>query len=575
MKNSWTIFFLLICGLSFGQKEASIWYFGSYAGLDFNCNPPTSIRSGMYYSQEGCASISDTLGNLRFYTNGDSVFNRKHNVMPNGFGIGNDPSCWGSSTQGALIIPRPASDSLYYIFTVDCADDNMNLPNAFRYSIIDMSIDGGLGDVITKHQHLKTPVTEKLAAIHHANGRDIWVVMHEHGTDAFFSYLVSPNGLDTVPVISHAGQIQWLPTYSEAMTRGYMKFSPNGENIIVLSVSDQHSYCLYPELFHFNDATGQITLNYTIIDSDSINYYGATFSPDNNLLYLSGGWYGQYVHQFNANAVSSSSFLASKQVVFTTTNHYPSALQIGPDGKIYVATLRSWIDVIQNPNIYGAGCNYQSEAIRLHDCPSQTYSFSGLPNFPESYFRSTFIGDNCIDTIVAQFSYTDSCEGSATYFTDNTLIFPDIVNNWEWNFDDPTSGINNTSNLRDPLHTFTSSGTYSIKLIVATDLDSICKTDTITKTIYIDVCVTGVNETILEKEDVKIYPNPFSNQVSVVFINNERSTLSLYNFIGQQILQQTFVNSTTLNTQQLADGIYFYELHNEKGLISNGKIIRQ
>lgn len=73
----------------------------------------------------------------------------------------------------------------------------------------------------------------------------------------------------------------------------------------------------------------------------------------------------------------------------------------------------------------------------------------------------------------------------------------------------------------------------------------------------------------------KVYPNPFSNQLYFSLADKEPTTISLYNFLGQQIMQQSFTNATTLNTEQLADGIYFYELRNDKGLVTNGKVIRQ
>jgi hypothetical protein len=573
VKHNLTLLLLFTCSVCFAQKEAAIWYFGSYAGLDFNCNPPVPIRSGMYYTQEGCAAASDANGNILFYTNGDSVYNRNHEVMPNGFGIGVDVSCWGSTTQGALIIPLPESDSIFYIFTIDCADDDSTLPNSFRYSIVDLSLNDGLGDVVLKYQHIKTPVTEKLAAIQHANGKDFWVVSHEHGTDAFNTYLVDATGFNPEPVVSNVGHIQWLPTFPEAMTRGYMKFSPDGKNLVVLSVSDQHTYCLSPQLFHFNDTTGVITLNYTIDDPDSINYYGATFSPDNNLLYFSGGWYGQYVHQFDANAGSSEAFLASKQEIFSPTTYYPSALQLGPDGKIYIATNMWWIDVIANPNAYGDACNYQSQQIWLNDCPTLTFSLFGLPNFPESYFRSTFAGSNCTDDLTAQYAYTGTCLGTPTTFNDNSIIYPDTINSWFWNFGDPASGAENVSNIENPTHLFTAPGTYTVTLIVATDYGIICKSDTISKEIYIDVC-SDIDEATIEPQIAIVYPNPFSEYVAITPITNQPLTVIIYDFLGRIILEQTCVNTTTINTTQFADGVYWYELHDNAGIVDKGKLIK-
>jgi len=74
---------------------------------------------------------------------------------------------------------------------------------------------------------------------------------------------------------------------------------------------------------------------------------------------------------------------------------------------------------------------------------------------------------------------------------------------------------------------------------------------------------------------VSLFPNPFSNQLTFSLADNERTTVSLYNFLGQQVLQQPFTNSTTINTAQLADGIYFYELMNTKGTLKTGKVVKQ
>jgi len=74
---------------------------------------------------------------------------------------------------------------------------------------------------------------------------------------------------------------------------------------------------------------------------------------------------------------------------------------------------------------------------------------------------------------------------------------------------------------------------------------------------------------------VTLYPNPFFDNLTFAATDNVPTTVSLYNFFGQQILQQTFTNSTTINTDQLAGGIYFYELRNDKGTLKTGKVVKQ
>jgi len=79
--------------LVFPQGEANIWYFGDGAGLDFNTDPPTALYDSPIYTIEGCATISDSSGQLLFYTDGRKVYNKLHQIMPNGEGLlGHSPA---------------------------------------------------------------------------------------------------------------------------------------------------------------------------------------------------------------------------------------------------------------------------------------------------------------------------------------------------------------------------------------------------------------------------------------------------------------------------------------------------
>ncbi|MBN3034323.1 MAG: hypothetical protein JW861_01955 [Bacteroidales bacterium] len=74
------------------QKEGLVWYFGDLAGLDFRPGYPVPLSDGALSTIEGCATISDSEGQLLFYTDGITVFNRKHQVMQGGTGLFGDPS---------------------------------------------------------------------------------------------------------------------------------------------------------------------------------------------------------------------------------------------------------------------------------------------------------------------------------------------------------------------------------------------------------------------------------------------------------------------------------------------------
>ena len=435
--------------------------------------------------------MSDANGVLLFYTDGDTIFDASQHMMLGGSGISFDPMQHGSSTQGALIVPQPGSDHIYYVFTLGCAE--YSLQGGFRYSVVDMDLNNGLGAVTSTYNWLAGPVLEKMAAIHHSNGVDVWVLVHEHGSDAFLAYLVTASGISTNPVISHSGVEQILPTYPYCMSRGYMKFSPDGNHLVVLSTSDCHSYVFYPQLFSFDDSTGVVTLDYTVADPDLVRYYGASFSPSSELLYFSTGWHGSVIHQFDATATDSIAFLASKVVIADSPGNLFGALQIGPDGRIYIARSMGYVDVIDAPDQAGTACGYVMNAIRLLGC---TYSEFGLPNFIESYFRSFSSGVVCpSDSIHADFTYSSSgtCIGDTFHFTDLSTCYPEDVGQWHWNFNDPGSGPNNTSDLQSPTHAFASAGLHEVRLRAGVEhLTFACKSDTLKVLINVDECTTDI-----------------------------------------------------------------------------------
>jgi PKD repeat protein len=85
-------------------------------------------------------------------------------------------------------------------------------------------------------------------------------------------------------------------------------------------------------------------------------------------------------------------------------------------------------------------------------------------------------GGICTDTIrdtitinplpIVNFKSDSVCIGTPTIFTDASFIPSGNISAWSWDFNDPISGINNTSNLQNPTHIFSSSGTHSVTLNV-------------------------------------------------------------------------------------------------------------
>lgn len=110
------ILFLLlitITNLSFAKGETNFWNFGNKAALEFNLGDLQTLSNSSMETPFGSSSISDINGNLLFYTNGETVWNKNHQVMENGTGLAGQPD----NTQPTIIIPKPGSKEIYYVFT--------------------------------------------------------------------------------------------------------------------------------------------------------------------------------------------------------------------------------------------------------------------------------------------------------------------------------------------------------------------------------------------------------------------------------------------------------------------------
>ncbi|MFV0571692.1 MAG: T9SS type B sorting domain-containing protein [Xanthomarina gelatinilytica] len=431
---------------SVAQNEANNWYFGNHAGITFNTGVPAALTDGALNTYEGCATISSVTGQLLFYTNGITVWDNQHNPMPNGTDLLGD----FSSTQSGIIVPHPGNSDLFYVFSVD----NWAEADGLRYSVVDISLNGGFGDVTAeKNILLHTPSTEKITAVRHANGNDIWVVAHKFNSNEFTSYLISNTGLDTNPVISSLG---FTPT-DIFDSIGYLKLSPDGSKLAIV-----HGQSEILEIFEFNNSTGIISNpiqigGFTSGDISS-RLYGLEFSPNNQFLYVSETIDG--IYQFDLSNFNQTDIIASKTQIIPddlpAIDEPHQALQLGPDGKIYVAHYDyGYLGIIHNPDLQGNASNYEFDGVYLDG----KISLLGLPPFIQSYFSAYIVTDN-------------NCYGDVTQFSINSNQTIDSI---LWDF-----GDGNTSTLENPIHTYSTSGTFTVSVTVASGADTTTNTSNVT-----------------------------------------------------------------------------------------------
>ena len=370
------------------QYETSHWFFGTHAGLNFQSGAPVPEAGGQMNTEEGCSSISDACGNLLMYTNGVTIYNANHQIMHNGDGLhGSD-----SSTQSGIIVPKPGDPNTYYVFTVDQAYSGVSNSRGLKYTVVNMSLDGGLGGVpddpspnpsnITyKNIPLVDHATEKVTAVISSDDSSIWVLTlaptptnnqvpyttASNNSNTIYAFKVTTSGIQPNAVISNLN----LGIYGGV---GYMKASPDGTKIAIANMYDNTAY-----LLDFDSTTGKASNPVSLFDF-STNPYGLEFSPDSSKLYI--GDRSSRLYQFDLSNNNEMTTISREP-------NYRSALQLALDGKIYQTFTQDYgigsnrMSVIEKPNEAGTSCSYNYKSITL---PSGMIARQGLPPFIQSYF---------------------------------------------------------------------------------------------------------------------------------------------------------------------------------------------
>ena len=417
--------FIFFCHKNLNAQQFNNWIFLNYNGITFNTTPPSFLAGGQISNTLGgysTASISDNDGRLLFYSDGERVWSKNNQLMPNGFGL--------SGRQGqintALIIPFLNDTSKYYLFTSKGLSNFTNRPDTckYNYSIIDMQLNGGLGDVVNKNTFIQFFATEKMVAIPNANGNDVWWICRDW-TNHFFSYKINCSGFQNAnPVVSTVGKN--INNNQILLTTGDIKASPDGKYVAAC-------YSQYFEIYQFNNVTG-ILSNPILIPmniSGGVECYGVEFSPNSKFVYITGfanagglpiGVLNQYnLSNYDSTAISNTVYSVSNARIYTR-----GGLQLGPDNKIYHNSGNKNVDVINNPNIQSAGCNLQDSVIVL-------------PNFAYRRFPYSYI--NLITAQNVQISYTVASDCRTVTFTGKTYIKGNnLTFKWKWGEPAPVAG---------------------------------------------------------------------------------------------------------------------------------------
>ena len=465
MKKATGYFFILYAVMSFtlySQNEGKKWYFGNQAALDFMTSPPTVLLNSMMNCPEGSASIADAAGNLLFYTDGVTIYNHLHLPMTGGtFMAGTNNAC-----ESSVIVKQPGSTTIYYVFLLQGNGGGL------YYSIVDMSLSSGLGATTATNVIINPVNSEKLSATKHCNGTDVWIVTHSWPGDHFLSFLLTSSGLST-PVVSAVGTNQG----GVNSILGNLKISPTGKKIGLGIWTLFNTF----ELYDFDNTTG-IVSNPLILGGTFAFAYGCDFSPDGSKFYGSCEVNtGVSIYQWDLCAGNGTAVIASQYTVAAgISTAVRNGLQVGPDGKIYVARNgKTSLGVINSPNSAGGACNYVDVGQSL----GTGINTRGLPNFVSSLFKPPHAPITYSTNMLVACTTTSFNSASTTSVQIGCGVTGYSLTGFQWKFGDPSSGSANTSFLTNPIHVYPAPGTYTAQLI----LNYSCGggTDTLSKVVVI------------------------------------------------------------------------------------------
>lgn len=553
-----------------------------HAGLNFNGAQPVPTSSGIS-STECSAAVSDTLGNLLFYTDGSNIWNRQGNIMPNGTNINNIGINNYTTTQGALIVPDPGNPNRYYVFT---------LAMYLYVNVVDMSLNSGMGDLVTNYP-LKGIIChdtlgEKMIGIRGCSN-NVWVVIRNATVSGFSSFQVKTNGIDTIPVLSIVGSLPAGDYY-----QGQMAASADGTKIATCSTNDPSAL----ELFQFDHASGMV-YHPEVLDSNARSY-GLAFSPNGTKIYY-------------ADMADSGKF-----VQYDLIDRYRTVLgkaqpitqvKLAVNGKVYFISERGsflvngtadtgYLGCINQPDQYGLACDFQSFVPSLYFLNSGTTGLElNLPNeivlakpvLPGFSLQNRVIFDTsfCASepftafdlhayTVFSNYVWDNGSTGmfrsvtqSGSYWVRyNTLCGPrtdtfkvrvnniptlqlqynspvlstsPLYNSYQWyKAGQAISGATNASLIVSDI------GWYSLKVSNGNGCND--------SAAYYVSSVTAIDD-VDNKSGISIYPNPVKDQVQVKA--DRPLILRLINADGRTVAEQ---KGNTMSIGTYANGIYFIQV---------------
>lgn len=424
------LFILLLCSsFAFAQLENANWYFGIQTALNFNDGtaPPTLLTNSAMSTEWSSATVSDDLGNLLFYTNGKSIWNASHQIMANGNNIlGNT-----DISQDVVIVPIPGDPNKYYVF--HNAGNEMGFTGV-GYSIVDMTLNGGLGDVDVNEKNIvfQSDPCIRMTSVFNPGDGSYWLLLfgasdNPIDSDTLFTYKVDASGVTLTN--SSAFTLPYAQS-NENFIYGQMKVSPDAQNLaLVYNRNDDDGKDIFNAqslfLFDFDITTGIASnLNSSMTLSDNLYSYGLAFSPDSNLLYVSGTH--KFSDQSAVGRIYQMDYRGMSGTALLVDDLNPVyGFEVAIDQKLYAANATGNIHTIDAPNTFGVGAGFNSNAIDIsgnggREFPQKITVLSAPPKSVLTAYNTSFAND----TITRVEAFSDGVVVFGQIGSDNTEGLP-------------------------------------------------------------------------------------------------------------------------------------------------------
>lgn len=397
------LFLLTSCSLSGQIKRDYTWISGALDDHGVNLTflidfrKPLNKRFSFHndiidnYTTHNNSSVSNTYGELQFFTNGCDILGKSLNSLAelydkDKFTCGNGYPLLG----GSLILPRPGPDSIFYYFNLRMRQNAGEIYVAyFKQTRLESNLNGTQSFLSDNELILQDSFGNAISAVQHGNGRDWWVFVQKLGGD-FYRGLLTPEGFSLIQKQT-IGPFYQPFEFGIYMYEGQMCFSPNGKHLA--TYYEPYGLCIYD----FDRCTGLLdNPRRYYLDTSSINRAGGVaFSEDSRFLYCFS-WRVAFQLDMQSSDLENSitvldTFDGFESPMFLKTTFWQPRLT--PEGQIYVGTTNGtdYWHLVEYPNKPGKDCNFIQHAIKL-----PTYSGSP-PNVP--YYRAGAFIDSPCDTL--------------------------------------------------------------------------------------------------------------------------------------------------------------------------------